>query len=190
MTKICIVNGHPDPDPAHFCAALAQTYADAAQKAGHEVTVITVGSRDLPFVLNEADWNGTAPDCAVTDGQALRAADHLVFIYPLWMGGLPGRFKSWLEQVMRPAIMGKSTDDLMVQPLAGRSARVIVTMGMPALAYRLWFGAHSLKGFDQSLLRFSGVKPVRWSLIGQVAKGDAHRRNWLKRVQKLGARAL
>jgi putative NADPH-quinone reductase len=33
--NIAIVDGHPDPDKARFCHALAAAYAEAAQSAGH-----------------------------------------------------------------------------------------------------------------------------------------------------------
>jgi hypothetical protein len=37
------------------------------------------------------------------------------------------------------------------QTIVGRSARIVVTMGMPAFIYCLWFGAHGLKSLTQNL---------------------------------------
>jgi hypothetical protein len=68
-------------------------------------------------------------------------------------------------------------------------------MGMPSLFYRLVFRAHSLKSLERNILRFSGFAPVRHSIIGSVDSvdsgdsGDSYRRNWLKRVGRLGMSA-
>ena len=72
--------------------------------------------------------------------------------------------------------------------LAGRSARLVVTMGMPALVYRWVFRAHGIKALKRNILGFVAISLVRESLIGAV-EGDAQRRSdWLTRMGKLGAR--
>jgi hypothetical protein len=72
--------------------------------------------------------------------------------------------------------------------LKGRSARVVVTMGMPALFYRWYYRGHSLKSLERNILRFCGIAPVRHTLIGLVEGSDARRRRWLARIQHLGER--
>jgi putative NADPH-quinone reductase len=52
--------------------------------------------------------------------------------------------------------------------LAGQSARLVVTMGMPALIYRWYFRAHGVRGFERSVLRFAGTAPVREALLGMA----------------------
>ena len=71
--------------------------------------------------------------------------------------------------------------------LSGRSARVIVTMGMPALVYRWYFGAHGLKSLERSVLRFVGIRPIRETLIGMIGSlSEAKRRAWLDKLRALG----
>ena len=73
------------------------------------------------------------------------------------------------------------------QKLKGKSARVIVTMGMPTLAYRFMFGAHGVKGLEKSILGMSGIKPVRETLIGGVgALTPDQLRSLFARVNALG----
>ena len=55
----------------------------------------------------------------------------------------------------------------------GKSARIVVTMGMPGLFYRWYYCAHSLKSFERNVLRFCGVGPIRTSLIGWMGAGAA-----------------
>jgi len=62
-------------------------------------------------------------------------------------------------------------------------------MGMPAFAYRLFFGAHSLKALESGILGMAGVKPVRATLFGMVgAGGEAAHRKRVDRMTALGAK--
>ena len=71
--------------------------------------------------------------------------------------------------------------------LKGRSARIVVTMGMPARFYSLFYRAHSIKSLERNILGFASISPVRHSIIGSVESGSSHREGWLKRMRELGA---
>src|SRR3546814_10287671 len=76
-------------------------------------------------------------------------ADHLVILYPLWLGDVPALLKGFLEQILRPGFaIDEGSTGMSAKLLTGRSARIIVTMGMPAPIYRLFFRAHSLKSLE------------------------------------------
>jgi len=92
--------------------------------------------------------------------------------------------------VLRPGFAFKveETSGRQRKQLLGKSARVIVTMGMPSLLYRQYFRAHSLKNLTRNILHFCGIHPVRLSLIGSIDQPNAaaSRGNWLARVHRLG----
>jgi len=187
MSRIAIFDGHPDPDRAHFVHALADAYAEGAG-ACHEVDRIDIATLDFPILRSPEEWRTGTPVPAIAAAQeTIRRAGHLVFLYPLWLGDVPALFKAFLEQVARPGFaIAQSENGFPRRLLKGRSARVVVTMGMPARFYSLFYRAHSLKSLERNILAFSGVAPIRHSLIGSVDKGDAHRRKWLDRVRELG----
>ena len=73
--------------------------------------------------------------------------------------------------------------------MTGRSARLVVTMGMPALVYRWYFRAHSIKSLERNVLGFVGIAPVHETLIGltgDLKPADAAR--WFVKLERLGAR--
>ena len=74
--------------------------------------------------------------------------------------------------------------------LKNKSARIVVTMGMPALVYRWYFGAHSLKSLERNILGFCGIGPIRESLVGMVDGPARRRERWLTRMRALGRRGL
>ena len=188
--RITIIQGHPDVAQDHLCHALAEAYRTGAEGAGHEVRTILVAGLTFPLIRSRHDFeHGERPDAIQEAQSMIRTSDHLVLVYPLWLGTMPALLKGFLEQVFRydfafePGPRGTFR-----KHLKGRSARVVVTMGMPVPAYRWWFGAHSLKSLERNILKFSGISPVRESLFGMVENvNDDKRRTWLSGMQRLGA---
>ncbi len=191
MTRIVLIDGHPDPDRAHYVHALADAYAQGAEGT-HELRRVTVAELDFPLLRSPKDWtDGDLPVSLAEAQEAIGWAEHIVVIYPLWLGDMPALLKGFLEQIARPGFaLGNGEEGLRQQLLKGRSARVIVTMGMPAGFYRWFFRAHSLKSLKRNILHFVGIKPVRASLIGMVQASDARRRQWLDRVRQYGRRGV
>ncbi len=193
MKRITIIQGHPTPDRHHLCHALQDAYIAGARSECHHVTSIEIATLDFPLLQSQRDWQEGAP--ATPAGlrhaqQAIRDSDHIVLIYPLWLGTMPALLKGFLEQVLRPGI-ALSYEGLYPKALLkGKSARVIVTMGMPAFAYRWYFGGHSLTSLKRNILGFVGIHPVKHNLFGMVDKASTRRRQaWLNKMRLLGETA-
>jgi len=193
MPRIAVIQGHPDAAGGHFCNALADAYARGADAAGHELRRIEVAELDFPLLRSQIEYRSGELPVGLRQSQAdLLWADHYLIVYPLWAGTMPALLKGFLEQIVRPELYEKPSDsgEAWSKPLRGKSARVIVTMGMPALLYRWYFGAHGLKNLERSILGFVGIKPVRATLIGLVDSIDAEKRQrWLRKVEMIGQRA-
>jgi putative NADPH-quinone reductase len=192
-TQILLIQGHPDPAGGHLGHALADAYATGAREAGHELRTLTVTQLDFPLLRSQKDWHaGELPPALAPAQEAIRWADHLVFFFPLWLGGMPALLKGFLEQVARPgfAFNEQAGNPLGQKLLKGRSARLVVTMGMPALVYRYYFRAHSVKALERNILGFVGIAPIHETLIGLVdAMDDKARAKWFDRLRALGRRA-
>lgn len=192
MTHIAIIQGHPTSGGEHFCHALAEAYAEGAFAGGHQVRFITVADLDFPLLRSKADWDKALPPAVVAEAQRTLAwAEHLVIIYPLWLGGMPALLKGFLEQALRPAFMtGGREGASWKSVLKGRSSRIVITMGMPAFAYRWYFGAHSLRSLKRSILSLVGIGPNRHTLIGMIeGRSDSKRTAWIEAMRRLGKRA-
>jgi len=187
--KILIIDGHPDGEGRRFVHALAEAYASGAREAGHAVQSITVGALAIPALRRNEDFQTGKPPAVVREWQRKLAwCNHVVILYPLWLGDMPAVLKAFFEQVMRPGFAFKAgtTRGLPVGQLKRRSARVVVTMGMPALFYRWYYRAHTLKSLQRNILEFTGIGPVRSTVIGGVESSEQHRATWLAKLQALG----
>jgi putative NADPH-quinone reductase len=185
---IAIIDAHPDPDPARYVHALAAAYADGAREAGYEIRDVRLADHAILPLVSRDSWTHDRVPVGVKPGQeAIAWADHIVFLYPLWLGDMPALLKAFLEQAMRPGFavsedLGQSGPKL----LAGKSARLVVTMGMPAFFYRAYYGSHSVRSFKRNILGLVGIEPVTSSLIGNVEGDLRNREKWLDRMREYG----
>ncbi|MCC5794715.1 MAG: NAD(P)H-dependent oxidoreductase [Chromatiales bacterium] len=191
--RVLVIDGHPDGSGRRFIHALAGAYSAGAEAGGHAVRQLTTGQLEFPLLRRNEDFTeGTPPPDILAAQDAIREADHLVLLFPLWMGDMPAHFKGFLEQVFSQgfALGDTSSGGLPERKLKGKSARIVVTMGMPAFIYRLFFRAHAVRALAGLALRLAGVRPVRTTLIGRIESiGDAGRARWLARLHRLGMRA-
>lgn len=194
VKRITIIEGHPDHSKVHFGHALVDAYAKGASEAGHEVKRLSVAEFDLPVLHSQDEWNSDILSSSIQQCQeAIGWADHLVIVYPLWLGTMPAILKAFFEQVFRPgfAISKVESGKMWEKLLSGKSARIVITMGMPSFFYRWYFRAHSLKSLERNILAFCGIGPIKSTLIGLVENiDDNKRKKWLEKMNTLGQRAV
>ncbi len=185
MADILIIDGHPRA--GSLCDGLASAYVEAASA---KVVVERLNLRDLAFdpILHEgyATPQLLEPDLERAQA-AILAARHLVFVYPSWWGTYPALLKGFLDRTLLPGFAfkfqpGKSTWDKL---LAGRSARLVVTMDWPVWGYWLLQGAPGRRAMSRATLGFCGVKPVRLTELSPVrGSDDAARAGFVARVRR------
>jgi putative NADPH-quinone reductase len=191
--RILIVNGNPDGRVDRLSAALCDAYAAGAEEMRRETRRVTVAKLDFPL-LRTADAFAAPPDSpAILAAQEdFLWADHIVVVFPLWLGGAPALLKAFLEQVLRPGFaLGAQGDKAITGLLKGRSVRLIVTMGMPAAIFRLVFGGFGVRALTRGVFMICGMLPARATVIGGVGSTDAkiHAR-WLALARRLGRRGI
>ncbi len=192
MAKILVINGHPDPAAERLCAALCDAYVRGAEGAGHTVRRVSVGQIEFELLRSAEAFNEGAPPPAIEAVQRdIRWADHMVVVFPLWLGGLPALTKGFFEQVFRPQFTMRWRKNQLPQGLLeGLTSRLVVTMGMPAFAFRLFFGASGVRSFERSVLGLAGIRRTGTTMIGGVGEQSAEAAgSWVARLGDLGRRA-
>lgn len=187
MKKILLILGHPKSDS--FCAALAGSYAQAARARGADVRELRLADLKFNPVLNVSfrDEQALEPDLAAAQ-EAIKWADHLVFVYPTWWSGMPALLKGFIDRVFLPGFAFRYRKGTIFwdKLLTGRSADVIVTMDTPPFIYRWFMGAPAVKQMKNGVLGFCGVGPIRVNTLGPIRNADDQRReDWLAQVARL-----
>ncbi len=148
--RILIVNGHPDPRPERFCAALCKACHRGAHSAGRQADMISLGA--LPAGDGQ-DFGHASRELA----QALdlvRRSNRLTVIFPLWLdkppvaseqilpaGGRGRRARS--QRRLRPALREFRRDD--------GDAGLCASLGLPGDPRRI-----PIAGFDIASRRGNG----------------------------------
>ena len=187
MAKITIIVGHSQRGT--YCEALGEGYQRGAVGSGHDARIFNLSRLNFDPILRQGYGNVQPLETelqAVYD--ALRSSAHAVFIFPLWCGDMPAILKGFFERLVQPDLVrlqkeGKLRLNLGLFPKT--TARIVVTMGMPALLYRFYFGAHAIKLLRRNILQFVGMHPVRTIIFGSVGS-ERRRDKSLRAMEALG----
>jgi putative NADPH-quinone reductase len=186
MSRIAIIVGHARKDT--FCEALGEAYRRGAEAGGHQAALFVTSRMTFDPILHEgfARVQPLEPDLQAAHA-VIMAADHLVLIFPLWLGTLPAILKGFLERVLQPDLVEPSKKGKFTKIFKGKSARVIMTMGMPGFIYRWYFGAFALRMLKRNILGFVGVAPVHATIHGMIeAVSQEKRQSWLADAEAMG----
>jgi NAD(P)H dehydrogenase (quinone) len=186
--NILVLDGHPDTES--FNHALAIAYHQGAQEVGHSSEILRIA--DLQFQPNLAygyrqrtEWE---PDLYEA-WEKIQRADHLVWVHPVWWGGMPAISKGFIDRVFLPgkAFKYRSNSVWWDKLLKGKSARILTTLDQPGWYYRWAFGRPSVNQLKRSTLQFSGVSPVHVNYFGSVrGSTEEQRLQWLRQAETLG----
>ncbi|MCU0432187.1 MAG: NAD(P)H-dependent oxidoreductase [Bacteroidia bacterium] len=188
MKKIVLIHCHPDKESFNF--ALAEAYRSGALQAGAEVEEIIIANLQFDPNLRHGyrQRMELEPDLLAA-WEKILWADHLVWVHPVWWGGLPAIAKGFIDRLFLPGMAFKPRPNSVWwdKLLAGKTAHIITTLDQPGWYYRFAFGRPSVNQLRKSTLEFCGVKPVRVTYIGIVKTADeAKRGKWLEKVRRLG----
>lgn len=116
--NVLLVYAHPEP--TSFTNALKETAREALTAAGHSVEVSDLYAEGFNPVAGRHDFTGVfdatrfhyqneqghahatgtfAPDLAREQQRVLKA-DFIIWLYPIWWGGVPAILKGWFDRVM------------------------------------------------------------------------------------------
>jgi NAD(P)H dehydrogenase (quinone) len=188
MKKILIINGHPDKES--LCFALAESYKKGADSASADCKLIHLIDLDFNPILNHGYRKISVLEPDLVKMQAeITAADHLVFVYPNWWSTFPALLKGFIDRVFVPNFAFKYRENSVFwdKLLAGKTARLIVTMDTPWWYYWLINKNAGHNAMRIGVLEFCGIKPVKITVFTPIKSSDeAKRKKWLAEVEELG----
>jgi len=190
MNNILIINGHPNKESFNF--AIADAYKRGALSTGAAVKEIII--RDLKFDPNlqfgYQKIMELEPDLVMA-WEKIKWADHLVWVHPVWWGGLPAITKGFIDRVFLSGKAFKYRENSVWwdKLLTGKTAHIITTLDQPSLYYWLVYGRPSVNQLKKTVLEFCGIKPVRVTYIQPIRHSKIEFRNkWLAKIESMGRR--
>lgn len=190
--RIFVLDGHPAA--SSLTRSLAESYANAARDAGHQVRLTHL--HDLEFDPDYG-FGGYVNQKPLEPGleqvlQDIEWAEHVVMATPVWWGGFPAKLKGLIDRAFLP---GRTFDTrkttaigLPAPLLTGRTGRVLMLSDTPNWVFRLFYRNALMVQLRGQVLGFVGIRPLK---ITQFA-GASHPRDgvvqkWLQRAAAIGA---
>ncbi|AZB10632.1 flavodoxin family protein [Chryseobacterium sp. G0162] len=188
MKKITIINGHPNKESFNF--GVAEAYKNGAIEAGAEIREIIIANLNFNPNLQFGYQKRIElePDL-LKAWESIQWADHLIWIHPIWWGGLPAVMKGFIDRLFLPGLAYKYRENSLWwdKLLTGKTAHIITTIDQPGWYYRLMYGRPSVNQLKKSTLEFCGIKPVKVTYLGIIrTSNEGQRKTWLKSVKSLG----
>lgn len=188
--RVLIILGHPST--GSFCGAIATCYFEAATQAGREVRIVQLGALNFDPVLHEGYNQIQTLEQDLLDAQAdIMWAEHLVFVFPLWWGGVPALLKGFIDRTFLPGFafkyrQGKVFPDKL---LKGRTAHLLVAMDTAPWYYKWVYWMPGLHQMRKHTLAFCGIKPLTTLMFGPVLTSTTtQRQRWLQQAMTLARR--
>jgi len=185
------------PHRRSFTAALAHAACQGLADAGHEIDLADLHADGFNPMMSADEflaWRKAAvsPDPVAADyQQRLLAADHLVFVFPIWWEAMPAATKGFIDKVVTKGVAYRQGAGLVPMTNATKLAGVtmITVMSTPALLYRIAFGQAISKILLRGTFRKIGVPNLTWLRhAGVDKKTPDHRQRMLDAVRARLAR--
>ncbi|MCJ0761664.1 NAD(P)H-dependent oxidoreductase [Variovorax terrae] len=106
--RTLVVHCHPNPES--FNTALYRTAVQALQRAHHELRLLDLYAEGFDPVMTREERVAYLSNPGLLEARvqphvdALRWAEHMVFVYPTWWYGPPAVLKGWFERVWLPGV--------------------------------------------------------------------------------------
>ncbi len=98
------------PNPGSFSGALYAAAVHTLKARGHVLRLTDLYAENFAPILTREEREAYLPNPQLiasrvqTHVDALRWAEHLVFVFPIWFYGPPAMLKGWLERVWLPGV--------------------------------------------------------------------------------------
>ncbi|MDX5371118.1 MAG: NAD(P)H-dependent oxidoreductase [Pseudomonadaceae bacterium] len=189
--RILMILGTPKRDS--LCHAIAEAYLRGARARGHAVRQLNLGELQFDPILREGFGQNQALEPDLLEAQRqIHWAEHLVFVYPVWWGGVPALLKGFFDRIFLPgfAFKYRNRSQLWDKLLSGRTADLLVTLDTPPWYFRWVYGAPAHRQMVRTILGFCGIKTRRLAEFAPVRPStEEQRQSWLRKAESLGARA-
>ena len=191
MKNVVVINGHPDRESFNF--ALTEAFVSGIDQTKWAVTCIHLCDLEFDPILRYGYRKRTEMEPDLVHAlEKIKAADHLVWFFPMWWYGLPALMKGFIDRVFLPGIAfqfegGKPFPKKL---FSGKSAHVFITSDTPRWYDWLVMGSPTIKQFKKGTLEFCGIRPVRVTYIAVIKNStEAFRAKWLEKVKDMAKRA-
>ncbi len=189
-----IIYAHPNPKS--FCHAIKEVVVKTVVDNGSVAVVRDLYAQNFDPVLSAADFKALGrgevqPDVKV-EQEAVRNADLIIVVHPLWWTALPAILKGYIDRVFSFGFAYKIGPDGIKGLLGGKNVLLITTHGAPTAFYEGNGMGQALRStIDNGIFNFCAMSVKEHVFFGEVPTvTDAVRKGYLADVTRAVTQAL
>jgi len=157
--KTLIIYAHPDTEG--HCSAILKEVQNRLISKEIEYETLDLYKMNYDPILHESE-HYTAGNRDITEQnkeiqEKIKNTNKLIFIYPVWWGGMPAILKGFFDRVLTPEFAYKFEKGIPRRLLKGKKAVVFTTSGGPKIFHTIT-GDTSKKTIKNKILEFCGIK--------------------------------
>lgn len=188
--KALIIFAHPNPKS--YNGAVLETVKNALNEVKADYKVKDLYAMNWNPLLSTEDmkqiYSGQVPPDIAAEQEAVRQADTIVFIYPIWWFEQPAILKGWIDRVFTHGFAYRQADQGMIEGLLkGKTAICLTTSGANEQNMRENGILDAIKTcMLNGTLKFCGFEQVDYLNLYEVPNAtDEKRKQMLLEVSKL-----
>jgi NAD(P)H dehydrogenase (quinone) len=186
--RVLVLFAHPCEES--FSSSLKDTVVATLSARGWEVDLCDLYAEGFDPVLTAAERRGyhaVPGNCAPVQGHVdrLRAAQALVFVFPVWNFGFPAILKGFIDRVFLPGVSFRLENGLVAPNLTNiRKMAAVTTYG--ATPWRAWLAGNPPKAvIKRALWYVARPDKLRYMALYDMNRAsDGQRRRYLAAVQR------
>lgn len=190
-----IISAHPSEKS--FNHSIVEAYKASLVDRGHKVECRDLYAINFNPVLSARDLAGVARQKASRDVQteqaAIRRAEVVTFISPLWWSGFPAMLKGYLDRVFCAGFAYVIRGNEYEPGLSGKKGVIVTTSGASLDELKSGGTMRALKTVqDRGLMEFCGIEIVGHLYLAGIdpAMTRAQGEQWLETVRRFVRRKL
>jgi NAD(P)H dehydrogenase (quinone) len=184
------------PHRRSYSAALLAAVTRGLTANGHHIDLIDLHADGFNPVISAADLSAwrqkqTHDPLAAEYQRRLIAADHIIFIFPIWWEPMPALTKGFIDKVFVKGVLfdeprkGRPFVSLLPQ-LKGVS--LLTVMSTPNFVYKWIFGNPITKILFRGTFRKMGINKLKWyNFTGMEDRSLEQRQRYLAKTERLFA---
>jgi NAD(P)H dehydrogenase (quinone) len=177
--KISII--YSNHHSGNFNEVLLNTLIENLSEQGHEIVVRDLYKMDFNPVLKTSDFesisSGNTPPDILREQDFVKWSDLMIFVYPLWWGGMPAIMKGYIDRVFSWGFAYKTNGNGPYPLLTDKKAIVMATMGQSRADYEKgMFQAMNLVNVE-GVFGFCGVDVVDQIYFSSIHNVSERERN-------------
>jgi len=169
-----IVSAHPNKKS--FNHAVVETYAMELRERKHRVGCRDLYATNFNPVMSARDLavigHGKASKDIRDEQAAIRRADVLTFIAPLWWSGFPAMLKGYLDRVFCAGFAYVVKQGQYLPGLSGKKGVIITTSAASKEELESGGSLRALRTiYDEGLMEFTGMELVKHLYLSSIEPG-------------------